>query len=322
MMVKIKSVAVVFMAVLLVFCTAACAYFAVLKTRAAERFEPNSEISAEAIASSESESEGEPSAEETAPQLPAHETIEVVNIKGGDRFCEHDFPDVIETVPPAVGRVGKGICYCRTCGAMKSLVLDALTDPDERFELDVQNILQNPELPNGCEIVSLAIVLNYLGFETDAVSLSDEYLPKGVFWYDSPYEKYIGDPKTYEGTGCYAPCIENTANAFLTDRGSELRCYDVSGQSLEQLEQYVDEGIPVIIWGTVFMDCDPTVCYSYLNDEGDEITWFSHSHCLVMIGHSLHTYVFADPLYGIADYSREDVETSYNQVFRQACIIK
>ena len=33
--------------------------------------------------------------------------------------------------------------------------------------LDVPQILQNPELPNGCEITSLCEVLRYLGFDAD-----------------------------------------------------------------------------------------------------------------------------------------------------------
>ena len=317
---KMKSFAVVTMAVLLTACTAVLAYFAVLKADTAASPEETTAVTT--VPEKTTEAAGTQKVPEDVKTIPEHETIEIVKIKGGDPLCEHDWPEVIDAVPPAVGRVGKGISYCRLCGAMQSVVLEALPDPEKRVELFVENILQNPELPNGCEIVSLAIVLRHLGFDVDAVSLSDEYLPKGEFWYDSPYEKYIGDPKTYEGTGCYAPCIVNTANTFLSDKGSELKCYDVSGKSLDELEKYVDEGIPVIIWGTVFMDCDPTVCYSYLNSEGEEITWFAHSHCLVMIGHSLHTYIFADPLYGIADYDRDDVKTSYNQVFQQACIIK
>ena len=44
-------------------------------------------------------------------------------------------------------------------------------------QLNVENILQNPELPNGCEITSAAIVLNYLGFDIDKVTLAENYLP-------------------------------------------------------------------------------------------------------------------------------------------------
>ncbi len=259
-------------------------------------------------------------AAEVIAEAPVLDTFEIINIKGGDPLCEHYWPSWIDMIPSAVGRVGSAISYCSFCGALQTKVLEALPDPEDRFMLDVKNILQNPELPNGCEIVSLAIVLNHLGFEVDPVKLSDEYLPKGQYWYDSPYEKYIGDPKG-NGTGCYAKCLTETANKFLKDKGSNLVCCDVSGMSLGELEAYVDKGIPVIIWGTVFMDCDPKVSYSYWY--GNEVvTWYSHSHCLVMIGHSAYTYIFADPLCGITNYDRADVLKSYEQIFTQACIIR
>ena len=40
-------------------------------------------------------------------------------------------------------------------------------------QLEVENIDQNPELPNGCEITSAAIVLQYLGFPVDKVTLAE-----------------------------------------------------------------------------------------------------------------------------------------------------
>lgn len=260
--------------------------------------------------------------ETVSRDIPVHETFEIVNIKGGDPLCDHYWPTWIETVPPRIGVVGTAISYCSNCKAVQEKKIDALPDPNQRVELDVKNILQNPQLPNGCEIVSLAIVLNYLGFEVDPVELSDKYLEKGEFWIDSPYKKYIGDPKNETGTGCYAPCIIKAANNFLKDQKSELMCVNVSGKDLKELEKYIDDGIPVIIWGTVFMDCDPSICYSYWTQYDGIVTWYMHSHCLVMTGHSASTYVFADPLYGTTDYTKENVEKSYNQEFMQACIIK
>ena len=42
--------------------------------------------------------------------------------------------------------------------------------------LPVPQILQNPELPNGCEITSCCEVLHYLGFAPDKCELADYYL--------------------------------------------------------------------------------------------------------------------------------------------------
>ena len=44
--------------------------------------------------------------------------------------------------------------------------------------LPVNTIYQKPELPNGCEITSATIVLNYLGFNVSRVTMADTYLHK------------------------------------------------------------------------------------------------------------------------------------------------
>ena len=49
--------------------------------------------------------------------------------------------------------------------------------------LPVPQILQNPELPNGCEITSCCEVLHYLGFAPDKCELTDYYLPRSAQWY-------------------------------------------------------------------------------------------------------------------------------------------
>ena len=44
--------------------------------------------------------------------------------------------------------------------------------------LPVNTIYQKPELPNGFEITSATIVLNYLGFNVSKVTMADTYLHK------------------------------------------------------------------------------------------------------------------------------------------------
>ena len=58
--------------------------------------------------------------------------------------------------------------------------------------LPVPQILQNPELPNGCEITSCCEVLHYLGFAPDKCELADYYLPRSAQWYGAdPDEVYM-----------------------------------------------------------------------------------------------------------------------------------
>ena len=67
--------------------------------------------------------------------------------------------------------------------------------------LPVPQILQNPELPNGCEITSCCEVLHYLGFAPDKCELADYYLPRSAQWYGAdPDEVYMGNPHLDDGS--------------------------------------------------------------------------------------------------------------------------
>lgn len=237
--------------------------------------------------------------------------------------CDHDWSEWFIVSGPTKNNEGREMHICSLCGERETRPIKKLPDNDYKVQLDVENILQLPELPSGCEIVSLAIVLNYLGFEVDSVSLCDNYLEKCGFGEGDPFFTYIGDPKiSGMGMGCYAPCIQNAARAFLDDAGDEkLRVKNISGEAFSVFESYIDKGVPVILWGTTNMDCDPTLFMTVYTDNGD-VVWRSHSHCLVLIGYTANTYIFCDPLKeGITEYQKSDVRDSHELVYRQALVI-
>ena len=190
-----------------------------------------------------------------------------------------------------------------------------------RVCLDVKNIKQNPGLPNGCEVVSLAIVLKYNGFDVDPLWLFKNYMPAANIQSNAdPWTTYIGDP-TSAVLGCYAPCVVKTGNDYLSKQNSSMTVEDVSGQDFSTYEGYINNGIPVIMWGTTYMMDNDTLCRSWKAD-GKSVVWHYYSHCLVMIGYTEDTYIFCDPLRGVVEYSRSAVEKAFEINFKQACIIK
>ena len=77
------------------------------------------------------------------------------------------------------------------------------------IKLNVSNILQNPEMPTGCEITSLTIDLNYL-FPDDGITkqyMADNYLDTAVIGTASPNDAFLGSPYSSHSYGCYAPVI-------------------------------------------------------------------------------------------------------------------
>ena len=201
----------------------------------------------------------------------------------------------------------------------KETVTVTVTAPT-RVCLNVTNIKQKPALPNGCEVVSLAIALKYAGFSVDPVTLYDKFMPKSPFKNGDPWTTYVGDAKG-KGYGCYAPCVVTTGNAYLASVGSSKTVSDVSGQSLSYYESLIDSGIPVIMWGTVEMNGNSKLCWE-ATINGKYVKWHNYSHCMVLIGYTDNTYIFCDPLKGVVEYTKSSVETSFSINYKQACIVK
>ena len=65
----------------------------------------------------------------------------------------------------------------------------------------VPMLFQDPELPTGCEVTALAMVLQYYGFDTDKCELSDVYLPKGAVGETDFHYAFVGEPREQHSYG-------------------------------------------------------------------------------------------------------------------------
>lgn len=189
------------------------------------------------------------------------------------------------------------------------------------FCLDVAYLAQNPELPTGCEAVSLTTVLNYLGYEIDKCDLVDNYLPQGEIGSTNPNQAFIGSPYDAWAYGCYAPVIVMTANAYLQQVGASERAVDLSGTEIDTLlTQYLYKyERPVIFWASQNME--PIRQSTSWVIGGENITWRGNNHCLVLIGWSERGYIFSDPLCGIVEYDKEITALRYAENGMQAVYI-
>lgn len=186
--------------------------------------------------------------------------------------------------------------------------------------IDVKPLCQYPELATGCEITSLTAVLNYYGYNVDKCSLSDDYLEKGPVGETDFRLAFEGDPRDGNSYGCYAPVIKNTANKYLSAQNSSMYAKDITGGEFEELFDYIDRGIPVIVWGT--LDCREGHYSVTWNVDGKDLTWFTPEHCMVLIGYESDTVTVCDPTYGdIRSYDRELFKSRYNSLQKQAVVI-
>lgn len=153
---------------------------------------------------------------------------------------------------------------------------------------------QLPELPTGCEVTSLTMVLNYLGYDADKTDLAANYLKKEDYPAANPNTAFVGTPFDKSSYGCYAPVITDCANLY------GAHAINISGASIDQFCQYVENGQPVIVWAAMNMNSIDYGSSVWIAKDGQLVIWPGMEHCLVMIGFdaSADEVYTADPLSG------------------------
>lgn len=195
--------------------------------------------------------------------------------------------------------------------------------PKEKVLLDITNIEQYPQLPNGCEATSLTMVLNYLGYEVTKEDISDHYLPKAPVGEAVFYDEFVGNPRDDDAYGCYAGVIVNTANDYLESVFSDYSAKDYSGATVETLLKKVKEGKPVIVWIAAHMNDEPYYTAEWLVD-GEYLKWKANMHCVVLSGYDTEKNVvyINDPMSSVKNYKLDLFIKRYKQFYSQAVVIE
>lgn len=182
---------------------------------------------------------------------------------------------------------------------------------------------QYPELPNGCEITSLAAVLNYYGYPVAKTTLSDSYLAKAPVGQADFYQEFVGDPRDDDAYGCYSPVIVAAANSYLSSMGSGMVASSINGATADELYSYIDRGVPVIVWATRYLEAGHYSVTWYV--DGQALTWYTPEHCLALVGYDADagTVQLADPLEGtVVSYDMDLFERRYSELKNQAVVIE
>lgn len=194
----------------------------------------------------------------------------------------------------------------------------------EALQLDVPllNQMDAPALFNGCEVTSLAMLLNYAGNPVTKNQLA-EAIPRLPLYdaegnYGDPYEGFVGDIYgNAVGYSVYHTAIADLAANYLTDDQS---LNDLTGQDFENLLQQLLEGNPVWVITTVPMTATADLEEWQTANGLVTISWNVHS--VVMTGFDTEFIYVNDP-YGEKDkqVNRQDFEDAWHQMGSQAITI-
>lgn len=172
----------------------------------------------------------------------------------------------------------------------------------ERVLLDVPIISQHPELKNGCEITSLAMLLKYAGIDSDKMKLAEEIKKDEtplthdedghIKEWGNPNDGFVGDITGEEdGYAVYDKPIVDLLNKYMPQKAINL-----SNQSFDKLIKTINDDKPVIVW--------ITISYEYPKDykkwkKGDEtIKATFDEHAVLLVGYDQKYCYLNDPSSG------------------------
>lgn len=187
---------------------------------------------------------------------------------------------------------------------------------------DFDTVMQEPELPTGCEVTALTQTINFYGFDVDKVELCDVFMKIDHDGYYTMNDAYLGDPHATNGFGCNAPVIVQTADDYFDYIGSDWYAVDLTGISLEEVFYQIEQGYPVVIWTTIGQR-ETHAEFQFELGCGEEFWFNPFQHCVTIYGYdySTGTVHIADPLAGNVEYDMERFERIYDVMGQQAVIL-
>lgn len=166
-------------------------------------------------------------------------------------------------------------------------------------------ILQNPELPNGCEVTSLAMLLSSTGVLADKLELHSNYLHReniieqeGTRLGPDPSEAYVGDASDHSGWYCFEGPVLAAGDDWLEEHDLPWQMNTVTGLEQKELKQYLEQGIALIAWVTLDYEAPRISDYTWHLSDGTVYAPYSNLHCVVLTGLDGENYRVADPIAG------------------------
>ncbi|QHE54151.1 C39 family peptidase [Pontibacillus sp. HMF3514] len=182
-------------------------------------------------------------------------------------------------------------------------------------------IRQMPELPRGCEVTSLAMLLQHAGVNVDKMKLASEVKKVPFYMGDgfrgNPYEGFVGDMYDFNipGFGVYHGPIYELANKYIPNR-----VLDLTGKGQKHLYSMLDRGIPVwVITNSLFEPLSEEQFQSWKTKQGEfPLTFEEHS--VLITGYDRNDFYIHDPLYSKPHrkIDQEKFIASWKQMGQQA----
>ena len=191
---------------------------------------------------------------------------------------------------------------------------------------DVPLILQRPKLPRGCEVTSLAMLMQFYGIDVDKMTLANQ-----VAKDSTPYERrngriYAGNPNrgfvgdmfnlNQHGYGVYHKPI----HALLAEYFPRA-AMDLTGAEFSDILRFVAHDTPVwVVVNTRYNALPGTSFHTWHTPDGEmKVTYAMHA--VVITGYDERQIYFNDPFGIVSSAERSGFVAAWEQMGRQAVAV-
>ncbi|MCQ6278655.1 C39 family peptidase [Bacillus sp. EB600] len=199
-------------------------------------------------------------------------------------------------------------------------VEDVITPLQASVHLNAPLVSQLPELPRGCEVTSLSMLLGYAGISVSKMQLASEVVK--VPWESGGYkghpnDGFVGNMYTFSQPGC---CVFHSPIVSLANKYLPGRIIDLTGEDFEAIQYYLNRGKPVWVINTSWFKPVPASYWSTWKTRYGDIRITMKEHSVLITGYDNQNIYFNDPLANIKDrgFSQGDFIAGWQQYGSQA----
>lgn len=213
-----------------------------------------------------------------------------------------------------------GVLYLANKNRIDDEVDWATMKEEQKLNVPLRN--QLPDLPNGCEVTSLAMLMNYYGIQVTQNELAqniehvDSFTDNGKY-RGNPNQGFVGHMSVANAGWCvYNGPLYNLARKYTN------RIVNITGSDFLRVLKLVSDGHPVMIITTTSFSKVNNMQTWETNTGKVRVTPSSHA-CVITGYNKKKKLVYVNNPYGIKNQAVNwhNLEQSYDQQGRQALYI-
>ncbi|MGM8216535.1 C39 family peptidase [Bacillaceae bacterium W0354] len=198
---------------------------------------------------------------------------------------------------------------------------------EDEILIDAPHIQQLPELPRGCEVTSLAMLLEYHDVEADKMELAEQVtrdntpyeVKDGQVHFGNPYNGFVGDMYSFStpGYGVYHGPITDLAKQYVGNRA-----IDLTGHSFETIYAFLNKSEPVLIITNATYKPLPESSFETWQTADGPVKITYREHAVLVVGYDEHFIYYNDPLqYKLKKAPKNEFIGAWEQMGKQAVTI-